>query len=223
MPSGRTVLATIRHVSALPLSGLRVGRLTRVVVALALGAALTGCGVSRSHTLDAQTVQAQISTKLARQYGLAAGTIAVSCPAQIRAEDGQRFNCRATLSGQSLTLSGVVSGTSGRYTIQPTAAIVVVARAQAVLQSDITAETHQPTTVTCPGQPVQVVTAGGSFSCTATAQGESRQVTVNVLDLKGDVRYTLAAPSSGPGVTLPPQTLPASPGTAKSSSTIPGD
>jgi hypothetical protein len=99
----------------------------------------------------------------------------------------------------------------------------VTARAQSLLQSDIAAQTGATVSVACPGPSVLIVDAGDSFGCTATVDGQTRQVTVTVHDLQGHVTYSLAPPAAGPGSTTPPQNLPATPGPATPGQTLPGD
>jgi len=129
----------------------------------------------------------------------------------------------SSLDGQSLVVNGTVTGTGGRYTIQPAEAVIIVSHAVSVLQADIATQTHVPDTVNCGRSTVLIVAAGRTFSCTATVAGQARQATVMVSGLQGnEVSYSLAPPASGRGSTTPPQTLPASPGTSSPSQTLPG-
>lgn len=164
------------------------------VVLTAAALAVTACGVSPRRTLDAHSVASQVSTELVQQYHLSASLISVRCPSGTPVVDGQAFVCAATLDGQSLSVDGQVTSANGRYTVKPAAAVIVVARAESVLESDIAAAVHATTTVACAHRTVLVVAAGGSFACTATIHGARRAVTVTVVDLQGNVRYSLAPP-----------------------------
>jgi hypothetical protein len=165
-----------------------------VAVVLTAAIALAACGVSPRRTLDAHSVASQVTTELVQQYHLSASLISVRCPSGIPVVDGQAFICNATLDGESLSIDGQVTSSSGRYTVKPAAAVIVVAHAESVLESDIAAAIHAPTTVACAHRTVLVVAAGGSFACTATIHGAHRAVTVTVVDLQGNVRYSLAPP-----------------------------
>jgi hypothetical protein len=154
--------------------------------------AVTGCGVGPHRTLDSHNVAAQITSQLASQYGLAPAVVSVRCPSGIPVVVGQAFVCDSTLDGEGLSIDGQVTSGRGRYTIMPTAAVIVVARAVSVLESDITAAVHAPATVSCGKRSVLVVAAGGSFACTATIKAGPQAVTVTVADLQGHVRYSLA-------------------------------
>jgi hypothetical protein len=169
------------------------------VIVAVVAAILTGCGVGPRRTLDAHSVAAQITSELAGQYGLAPALISVRCPSGISVVVGQAFVCDATLDGEFLSIAGQVASGRGRYTIKPAAAVIVVARAVSVLESDITAAVHAPANVSCGTRPVLVVVAGGSFACTATVKDGPQAVTVTVADLQGNVRYSLAPPASAAG------------------------
>ena len=168
---------------------------------------LAGCGVGPRHTLDAASVEGQIASRLSSQYG--APNPSVLCPKAVPVAVGQEFTCDATIEGQSLTVDGTVTNGSGRFSVSLAATIIEVPHAVAVLQRDIAAQTHVATTVDCGRRTVLVVEAGSHFSCTATQAGVDRAVTVTVVNQQGDVRYSLAPPSSGPGSTTPPATAPA--------------
>jgi hypothetical protein len=182
------------------------GALILVAAATVMTAA---CGVSPHRTLDAHSVASEIGTVLARQYQLPAEHVSVHCPGGVRTISGQKFICQATVAGESLSINGRVTSSDGRYTVAPAQAVIVVARAEPVLQSEITAQLHVPVHVSCGTQRVLVLGPGDAFSCTATVEGETRLVTVDVVDLQGNVRYSLAPPTGGPATTSP-ATLPAS-------------
>ena len=170
-----------------------------------MAAALSACGVGPRRTLAASSIESEIATGLARQYQFAPGLISVACPGAVPEVPGQAFICRATLDGQALSLDGTVTSTGGRYSIQPTSAVISGGPLVSELRSRITTQLHARAQVTCGTRVVLVVAAGGSFSCQAVVLGQPRRVTVTVVDLRGNVRFTVA----GSGATTAPQTLPA--------------
>jgi hypothetical protein len=190
--------------------GRNWARRRRVAIAVSVMAAtLAACGVGPRRTLDARSIESEIATGLARQYQFAPGLISVTCPGAVPEVPGQAFICRASLDGQALSLDGTVTSTGGRYSIQPTSAVISEGPLLSELQSRITTQLRAQAKVTCGTRVVLVVAAGGSFSCQAVVLGQPRHVTVTVVDLKGNVRFSVAPPTSGPGATTAPQTLPA--------------
>jgi hypothetical protein len=152
--------------------------------------ASAGCDLGPAHTLNATSLNTQISTQLGSRYPV--GHVHVSCPSGIEEKPGREFSCSATLDGQSLTLDGTVTSSGGRYSIQPAEAIVVSSQAASSLQQQIGAQLHQTVSVDCGQPPVRVIPPGGQFTCGAVMEGTgSRQVTVTVIDAAGHTRFTL--------------------------------
>jgi hypothetical protein len=86
-----------------------------------------------------------------------------------------------------------VTNSRGRYTLEPTAAVVVPAHLVPMLEARIAGDLGAAATVDCGPQPVLVLPAGATFGCTATVRGRPRPVTVTVEDLQGHVRFSVAA------------------------------
>ena len=166
------------------------------LVAVGAGGVLSSCDVGPSHTLHSGSVEAQIATQLRARYPV--GNPSVTCPSGIPARVGTAFSCTASFYGESVNLQGVVTSSSGRYSISPAEAIVSAAQATSTLEQDLGAELHAQVTVDCGPPPVRVVAVNGQFACTASVTGQGRrQVTVTVEDLQGHFRYSVApqAPS----------------------------
>jgi uncharacterized protein DUF4333 len=154
-------------------------------------ACLTSCGVGPHHILNAASLSHEISSELSARYPV--GSPIVNCPPDVAATTGTEFVCSTVLDGQPVQLDGTVTGSNGRFTFIPQAAIIVIATATSLLTHDLADQTHVRPLVTCGTRLVAVVAVGKSFTCSATFPGQSpRKVTVTVTDRQGHVRVTLA-------------------------------
>jgi hypothetical protein len=163
------------------------------VLAVAAAALASACGVGPRRTLDARSIEARIASEIASQYQLAPALISVACPKGTPAQAGRTFSCTATLADQPLPIDGKVIDSRGRYTLEPTAAVLIPAHLVPMLEARIAADLGAAATVDCGPKPVLVLLAGATFGCTATVRGRTRPVTVTVEDLQGHVRFSLAA------------------------------
>jgi hypothetical protein len=163
-------------------------------VALIGGACvLASCGVAH-RTLDAASVEREISQQLATRYSIPAP--AVTCPSGVRQTKGQTFLCTTTIEGQTLHLEGTVTAGGGHFTIVPKEAPISVTQTSQRLAQDIEKRTHTSAEVDCGSHTLLMVPVGQTFSCTVTFPGQPpRPVTVNVIDVQGDFGYTLAPAS----------------------------
>lgn len=167
-------------------------RLATAILAAAIAG--SGCGLGTDHSLNARSLDSQITAQLKSRYPVS--RVEVSCPSGVKEKVGSGFSCSATLDGQRLTLDGTVTSAGGKYSIHPAEAIVVSTQAAAALQQEIGAQLHQAVSVDC-GQPaVRVVAAGGQFECAAMIGGQSRGVSVTVLDASGHTRFSLTTGSA---------------------------
>jgi Domain of unknown function (DUF4333) len=165
---------------------------------------VTSCRVGPGHTLSASSVSEQIAARLKAQY--AADHPSVTCPSGVPDRRSQTFVCAAVIDGQTVEMDGVVTG-SGRFTVQPRAAIISVATLESSLASELHKQTGVEPAVECGSKAILIVDIGGSFSCSAVFPGGNpRDVKVTVVDIQGGYRYqlapaTTAAPVSpgGPG------------------------
>ena len=167
---------------------MRYQRLIPSLIAIALLGA--GCGLGADRTLNAKSLDSQIAKQLRARYP--ATRVQVTCPGGVKEKAGDSFSCVAFLDGEKLGLTGTVTSSGGRYTIQPAEAVVVSTQAAATLQSQISAQLHESVSVDCGPSPFRIVPAGGHFNCGATLPGQTpRQVTVSVLDTAGNMRFSL--------------------------------
>lgn len=192
----------------------------RLVTVLALGALaaadLAGCGSSSGagpgHTVDAARLDAQISSGLATRLQILAPK--VSCPAGRPDVEGTIFFCGTTVDGQALTINAKVAG-NNNVNWQPGSAVVSNARTAAAINEKLGSSAR------CGNQALTVVAVQAAFTCTATVNGQARQVTVTAVDLTGNVNLTLVPASTGPASSTPPITAAPTPGST--SRTLPSD
>jgi hypothetical protein len=165
------------------------------VVALA---GLTGCSLSPHSTLSAASIEARISSELARTYKVPPPP--VSCPASVRAVAGTHFTCTATLEGQPLRVIGTVTDDKGHVEVRAASAVVVKSAAEAEIGQSLTRKVGRPVSVSCAVPQLLVADPGLAFGCTAEVAGVERQLAVTVVNLAGDLRYrVLPYHSAGPG------------------------
>jgi len=189
----------------------------RAFVALVLaGVVLAGCGQSGGRRFDVAGAQSQIATDLATRTGLPAPV--VRCPARVTAKQGRTFTCTTVLDGQSVTLRVSLTDAQGAFTSQPLEAVLLVAKAVKAIQDGIDRQTGEQATVDCGAHTVLIAHPGDTFSCTATAKGQSQVVTVTVRDLSGTLDYRTTTPGSPA-----PSSTPTSTGTPGPTASIPGD
>ena len=146
------------------------------LAAAAVAAAVSGCGVGPHHALEAAGVQSAIASQLSHEYPVAKP--AVACPGGVPLDAGRTFHCTATVDGQPLQLDVTLTDSHGHFRVEPSAAIIPVARATAQLEHDIAGRTHSPASLDCGSRPVLVVEVGGTFACSATVAGVRRTVRV---------------------------------------------
>lgn len=181
-----------------------------VLLAGALVGSLAGCGGPKTHTLDAKSAAQAISNNLADSTGLPSPK--VTCPSGIEVKAGGTFDCTTVLDGQPLTVHGNLTDSKGGFTVKPSAAILIVAKAINAIVTNVQATTGTAT-VNCGPRAVLVKAPGQTFLCTAIAGGVSRTVTVTVTDIQGNVSYQLgpagsgSPPPTGSAGTSPPSTL----------------
>jgi Domain of unknown function (DUF4333) len=179
---------------AIPAWGRAAGGVLLATVLAAAG--LTGCSLSTRSTLSAASVEAKISTQLARTYRIARPE--VHCPKSVPATPGTRFTCTATLDGQPLRVVGTVTDHRGQFEVHATSAVVVMSAAEAEISRDLSTRVGRPVSVSCPPPELLVARPGHTFRCTADIASVERQVAVTVENLAGDLRYQVL-PYTRPG------------------------
>jgi len=149
-----------------------------------------GCGPAKvSKVLDVRSTEGQISDHLASTYGVAAPP--VDCPAGVAVKAGKTFDCSTTVEGQPLTVHVTLNDDQGHLTVSPAAAVVVVAKIVAAIQSS-----EPKATVACGPRRVLVEQPHASFDCTAATAAGPVTYRVTVGDLAGHVSYQpVAAPA----------------------------
>ena len=165
-------------------------------VGLVLAGTCAGCGVSPRRTLDGGSVARQIRAEVVRQYDIPASRVTVTCPGGVTEAPGQSFTCQAALDGQTLQIYGTVTSRDGHYRTRPDSAVIEVGSVAGQIQSRIAAQVHAATRLSCGTRAVLVVRVGTTFSCTSTALGQNRRVTVTVDDLQGHVHFSVAPPTT---------------------------
>lgn len=162
---------------------------------MALGLSLlAGCGVRPHHTLNGGSAAKKISAELSRRYQ--GTTPDVTCPSGAPVHAGQMFVCQVTIDGQPLTITGTITASDGTFSLAPSAAIIPIASTVTALEKSINGASSVPATVTCGSRALLVVTAGKTFTCSATLGAEPpRQVVVTVHNVDGDISYMLVRPA----------------------------
>jgi Domain of unknown function (DUF4333) len=148
---------------------------------------LAGCSLSPHSTLSASSLEAKISSELARAYKVSPPE--VSCPASVRAAEGTHFTCTATLAGQPLRVIGTVTDDKGRVEVRAGSAVVVKSAAEAEIGQSLSRKVGRPVPVSCAVPQLLVADPGLGFGCTAEVAGVERQLTVMVVNLAGGLRY----------------------------------
>jgi hypothetical protein len=189
--------------------------MTRRLAALLLAGALAGCAGTADHTLDARGAARAIADNLANSTGLPVPK--VTCPKGVQVKPGGTFDCTTVLDGQPLTVRATLTDAKGAFTVKPAAAIVIVAKAVDAIVTNVE-QTTAHATVDCGARAVLVKAPGQTFQCQATADGVTRDVTVTVTDVDGNVRFQL----THPGSVTPPTTVPAGPSSTAPPSTLVG-
>jgi hypothetical protein len=170
-------------------------KLIALVGVAGLLACLSACGVSVGprHTLSGPSVAHEISSQLAKSYGVKAPP--VTCPPGIQASKGTSFACTTVLDGQHLELDGTVTGTNGQFQVVPRDAIIRVPLLVQYLSNSISKQTgFVPSLVNCGPRKLAVVAVGGTITCSAAFPHlpQPRKITTTVIDKEGRVKYTLA-------------------------------
>ncbi len=163
----------------------------RLAVASALAVLLVaGCG---SRSLDGSKVEAEISTKLAKDHApLEVG--ATTCPKVPSPKAGARFTCTTEVGGATVGVAVTMTDGNGRISFTTRRAIV----ARANVEHDLTARLHaaydepgdaMAISTTCRGSAVRVLAVGATFPCRVVVGGDTLTYVVTVADAAGNVTY----------------------------------
>src|SRR5215213_10766263 len=152
--------------------------------------AVAGCG---SDTLDADEVESGIEESLS---GATASVSRVSCPSEVKKEEGGTFTCDAKLDGGGKAKVTVTQASKGRdftYSFKPGTVVLTDNAVEPALENDLAASGAPDTTVDCPD--TIKVKEGETVACTATgAGGRQTQLTFTFSSADG----TIDSPPSAP-------------------------
>ena len=138
------------------------------LVGLGLGLALAavGCG---SDTIDAAEVERGIEQSLSSPT---ASVSSVSCPNDVKKEEGATFTCDAKLEGggqAKVTVTQTSKGGDFTYAFKPGTVVLTDNTVEPALERDLAASGLPDTTVDCPN--TIKVKEGETVTCTATGSG----------------------------------------------------
>jgi Domain of unknown function (DUF4333) len=151
---------------------------------------VAACGGTKVKVLDSLATGRQIADHLTSIYGVAEP--AVDCPTGVKVSAGKTFDCSTALDGQPLTVHVTLTDEQGHLTVSPAAAVVVVAKIAAAIQS-----AEAKATVRCGPHTVLVEQPGATFDCMAATAAGPVTYRVTVQDLAGHVRYQPVAAQAG--------------------------
>ena len=114
-----------------------------------------------------------------------------------------RIESRPSLEGQPLIIHVSLTDGTGRFTPQPTAAVMVLANVEKGIKAQVDRQTASDSTVSCGSHKVLVKAPGATFPCTVVTSTVSRTVEVTVKDVQGTFQFeqtgpVTTAPSSAP-------------------------
>jgi Domain of unknown function (DUF4333) len=190
-PARRTLERLRRGHPGEPVRRLPRGSARASLLALApLGVAVVGCGSGVS-PLNTTKVEHSIAASILAQHHI---EVPVSCPTEIPAESGRRFECRAKLEVGTYPVKATVITTSGhvrvRYANQAPLVTLDVAAVEQAIARSVLSQRHAHSIVTCPTQVLQK--SGTFFACSATISGRGHVFDVTEVDDSGHVRYVEA-------------------------------
>lgn len=154
-----------------------MGQSRRVVAAPAGLLALTVAGCATS--IDTAKLQGTIQAKLAAA-DLAASSVA--CPPSIEVKAGSTFDCTATVDGVPVKVVVTQKDDAGSVSFETDPRSVLRTENNLpVIQQAIRDRGATDVSVSCP-KAVVLTDGTGSFTCTATADGQALKVSVPVRD-----------------------------------------
>jgi Domain of unknown function (DUF4333) len=162
-------------------------------VGLALALATVGCGAD---TIDAAEVEAGIEQSLS---SATAAVSSVSCPHDVKKEEGATFTCGAKLEGGGKAKVKVTQTSKGgdfTYTFKPGTVVLTDDAVEPALEKDLTTSGLPETTVDCPD--TIKVKEGEKVTCTATGSGgRQSQLTFTFSSADGTIDESSVSDSGG--------------------------
>jgi hypothetical protein len=165
----------------------------KAVVGLAVGLATVGCG---SDTIDAAEVEAGIKQSLSTAT---ASVSSVSCPDDVKKEEGATLTCDAKLEGggkAKVTVTQTSKGGDFTYSFKPGTVVLTDDAVEPALEQDLAASGLPDATVDCPD--TIKVKEGEKVTCTATgAGGRHSQLTFTFSSADGTIDESSVNSSGG--------------------------
>lgn len=160
-------------------------RLAVLVVVPAL-AGLAGCS---GDAYDVAKAEREIGLFVDRTFeGVETGE--VTCPDDIDAKEGTKFDCTAEVEGQDLRIEVTMTDDDGNATFEAAQAVLDLTRAEEAMGSDIGAQVGAAVEVDCGERDFLVKSPGDTFECTASDEdGNSVTLVATVTDTDGHIQY----------------------------------
>ncbi len=166
------------------------------VATLALaGVTLAACG---SSNLDAQKLQNTITAKINE---VAPGAqVTVSCPSDIKPQQGGTFQCSATVNGQQVNLAVTQNDDKGNVSYKSEQAFLSLEKAQTKISEQLAQQIPGDWKTTCEPQGatngIYVAAPQATFDCTvsgtsAAGASQTGTVVVTVTDSDGNITWKL--------------------------------
>lgn len=166
------------------------------VATLALaGVSLAACGGS---SLDSQKLQNTISAKI--NEVVPGATVTVSCPSDVKPQQGGTFQCTATVNGQQVNLVVTQNDDKGNVSYKSEQAFLSMEKAQTKISEQLAKQVPGDWTTTCDPQGatdgIYVAKPQTTFDCSVSgtsAEGapQTGTVVVTVTDSDGNIDWKL--------------------------------
>lgn len=182
-----------------PVFVFNVWRRFSLTTALVGGTVMSLAACAGTSTVDAKPAEAQIQQNLQSRFQMPAQ---VSCPSNVDADAGTKFDCTATIDGQKVVVDAKVLDNHD-FSIGFEQAVVYMPSTEQMLGNDLISVFGGPPNVTCDGPRLTVKKPPTTFTCTASGRGTTRQVKVTINDPSGSLSYNLGPPTNSPGAPQP--------------------
>lgn len=114
----------------------------------------------------------------------------VTCPDDVDANEGTKFDCTAEVEGQDLRIEVTMTDDDSNATFEAIQAVLDLRRAEEAMGSDIGAQIGATVEVDCGETDFLVKDPGDTFECTANDEdGNSVTLVATVTDTDGHIQY----------------------------------
>lgn len=145
-------------------------------------------GAQSGPRLDQKKLAAQVAAVVAPAYPELTGAT-VTCPKKIAVKKGKVVTCTVDANGISVQVTVTQTNKRGAVTIASTQAVIPKAAAEQFVKDNSTVPAQ--VTVDCGPAPAIVKLPGETHVCNAAfPDGSTKQVTISVVDLAGNVTIT---------------------------------